>query len=770
MHLQYLRHYLALDFAVNEINNNPNILPNITLGYDIYDTCYFNEQAMQATMRALSGGVKHYWNYKCGDNGKTIAFIGHLLLSSSESISQMLSPYEYPQISYGAANFKSKIDFLNIFNAAHGTNVINKAIIELLKYFGWTCIGILTDYEEKFQISSENLKEESSKNGICVEYLFKISFTFSPKSLNVVSKARSKVIVLNTPISMYRVILKHVEQFSKTLIFTINPLSSEYFSNKNYIASFKEALFFTPQTSKIVGLKEVLQKADPTVYPNNKVLQNAWLNIFNCVPPDYKFSTRYWCKKNHTLTSFSNLKYDVDNFQTTYSVYLAVYVVAFALHNMYMANYKTEEHQGSFIQKIHPKQMNMFLRNLYFKTPFGDDIIFGEMGIVNTHLELVQFLMFPNKTYAINRIGEYIPNMNKSAFFIKENYVKWAESMKEVHPSRCVDACPPGFRRSLKGNISCFYECVACSAGEFANETDRDNCMPCPEDEWPDLKNVACLKRPLDFLSFHNPLGTLLTSLIVILYVFSMTVLVIFITYRETPIVRANNRDLSYTILISLMLSFLCSLLFIGYPARLTCLLQNIIFNLVFTVAASSVLAKTITVLIAFNVIKPRSRFRPLLRNEYSHAFVIFCFIGELGICLYWISFYPPYPARDSVSKPGILILYCNVGSHVIFYLALGYNSFFALLCFLVAYFSKKLPDRFNEALHITFSMLVFCSVWISFIPAYVSTKGKYMTAVQVFAILASSTGLLGFIFFPKCFIIIFRAELNIKKSLYSSS
>ncbi|KAM3915681.1 vomeronasal type-2 receptor 26-like [Leptodactylus fuscus] len=296
-----------------------------------------------------------------------------------------------------------------------------------------------------------------------------------------------------------------------------------------------------------------------------------------------------------------------------------------------------------------------------------------------------------------------------------------------------------------------------------------EKCEQCPEDEWPNSRHTACLKRPLDFLSFEDPLGTLLSLLVVILNVCSVIILVIFITYRETPIVKANNRDLSYTILISLMLSFLCSLLFIGYPTRLTCLLQNIIFNLVFAVAVSSILAKTITVLIAFSVSKPNLRFTIRL-SKISNMLIVFCFIGELGICICWLHFYTPYPARDSVSKPGILILYCNVGSHVIFYLALGYNSFFALLCFLVAYFAKKLPDRFNEALHITFSMLVFCSVWISFIPAYVSTKGKYMTAVQVFAILASSTGLLGFIFFPIGFILIFRPDLNVKKSVYIRS
>ncbi|XP_069824083.1 vomeronasal type-2 receptor 26-like [Dendropsophus ebraccatus] len=332
--------------------------------------------------------------------------------------------------------------------------------------------------------------------------------------------------------------------------------------------------------------------------------------------------------------------------------------------------------------------------------------------------------------------------------------------------SSCADSCPPGYRKSVNNRVYCCYKCAICSAGEFSNGTDMDKCEQCLEDEWPNVRHTACLKRPLDFLSFQDPFGTLFTSLIVILYVCSVIVLGIFIRYRETPIVKANNRNLSYTILISLMLCFLCSLLFIGNPAKLTCLLQNIIFNLVFVVAVSSILAKTITVLMAFNVTGPGWGVR-ISSRKISHVFIVLCFIGEFSICIYWMTFYPPYPDRDSVSKPGILILHCNVGSQVIFYLALGYNSFLALLCFLVAYFAKKLPDRFNEAHHITFSMLVFCSVWISFIPAYISTRGRYMTAVQVFAILASSAGLLGFIFFPRCFIIIFRPELNVKQSLY---
>ncbi|ELV13449.1 Vomeronasal type-2 receptor 26, partial [Tupaia chinensis] len=293
--------------------------------------------------------------------------------------------------------------------------------------------------------------------------------------------------------------------------------------------------------------------------------------------------------------------------------------------------------------------------------------------------------------------------------------------------SVCSQSCGPGFQKTvLERRPNCCFLCVFCTDRAISNQTDAEQCIKCPTQEYPNSERTHCLPKSETFLAFGDSVGMSMAFMTLCFSVVTALVLVVFVKHRHTPIVKANNQALSFTLLISLILCFLCPLLFIGHPNTATCILQQVTFGPVFTVAVSTVLAKTLTVILAFKAMKPGRTMRCLLLSGASNTAIPICSLIQVIICAVWLGTSPPFIEIDSHSEPRHIIIMCNKGSITAFYCVLGYLGFLALGTFTVAFLARNLPGTFNEAKFLTFSMLVFCSVWVTFLPVYHSTKGKF--------------------------------------------
>ena len=297
-----------------------------------------------------------------------------------------------------------------------------------------------------------------------------------------------------------------------------------------------------------------------------------------------------------------------------------------------------------------------------------------------------------------------------------------------------------------------------------------DQCVNCPEYQYANTEQNKCIQKGVTFLSYEDPLGMALALMAFCFSAFTAVVLCVFVKHHDTPIVKANNRSLSYLLLMSLMFCFLCSFFFIGLPNRAICVLQQITFRIVFSVGFSTILAKTVTVVLAFKVTDPGRRLRNFLVSGTPNYIIPICSLLQCVLCAIWLAVSPPFVDIDEHTLHGHIIIVCNKGSVTAFYCILGYLACLALGNFSVAFLAKNLPDTFNEAKFLTFSMLVFCSVWVTFLPVYHSTKGKHMVAVEIFSILASSAGILGCIFVPKIYIILMRPERNSTQKIREKS
>ncbi|XP_077187511.1 vomeronasal type-2 receptor 26-like [Paroedura picta] len=778
---------LALVFAIQEINKDPALLPNITLGFRIVEDTNFARMTYQAGLSFLSTGGQMVPNYRCSRQQKLLSVIGSLYSRISMQMASLLGLFKIPQLGYSSFNpvLKERTLFPSFYRIDPSEVPQNLGIIRLLLHFHWNWIGIVAPDDDSGENFIQALTPMLDQNDICVaftkrtlsEILVYYTSIYNDISLAVaVKESEAKVVVVSGDSNAIRNLMMHLLLYkirTKTSLEKVWIITSQWefaavgnLFEWRAVEAFHGALSFRGHASIIPGFQSFLRTLDPHHPQEDVFLKDWWKLVFTCSFFDIPGILKP-CVGKEDIGKLPPFLFEMSMTGNSYNVYNAVYLMAHALHAIFpFGPSRGTMRNGKNLLDVQPWQILASLRSTQFNNTAGEEVFFSENDEISAGYDILNLAFFPNQSSAQVKVGRMDPRAPPGKdFIIHTDAVVWAT--QKLPSSKCVESCLPGYsRKVIEEKPPCCYECQLCPEGTISNHTDAECCVPCSEDQYPNKNKDHCLPKNINFFSYEDILGIVLASLTLFLSLITVLVLATVIKYRDTPIVKANNRELTYILLISLLLSFLSSFLFIGRPTRVTCLLRHIAFTVCFSVAISSILAKTILVVVAFMATKPGNRAREMLGRQGANSILLACPLFQVITCAIWLGTSPPFSNLDFHSLAKEIIVECKEGSVILFYTVLGYMGFLALVSFVVAFLARKLPDSFNEAKFITFSMLVFCSVWVSFLPTYLSTQGKAMVAVEIFSILASGAGLLGCIFLPKCYIIFLRPHLNSRDHL----
>ncbi|XP_069753999.1 extracellular calcium-sensing receptor-like [Narcine bancroftii] len=763
-------------FAIKEINRDPTLLPNITLGYRIHDSCASPSQSQRAALTLINGQEKYIAEFKCQGAAPIPAIVGESGSSQSISISRAVAPFGISMISYFStcACLSNKKEFPTFFRTVPSDLFQAKALAQLVKHFGWTWIATIAGDNEYGRNGIQAFTEQVKQAGVCI--------AFSETVLRTYPKERILTIVDTIKASTAKVILAFASEGD--LYPLLREIVQQNISGIQWIASeawitaarpsamqnFKSlggTIGFASHKMKIPEFRRFLLRLRPSNSTDN-FMNVFWETLFGCTfKTDLPNAVR--CSGQEDLLKLNNSFFDVSDLRVTYNVHKAVYAIAHGMHSLlFCRDQLLGVRLCANVSNIDPWQLFHHLQAVRFTSHLGEHVYFDPNGDPPALYDIINWQLNDKGFVEHVTVGYFdASGAPGKEFMINEEIILWHGNKSAVPHSVCSESCPPGKWKAVQdGQPICCFDCIPCAEDEVNNATDSVECMKCPLEYWSNDDRQRCVMKDIEFLSFQDNMGVILMTVALFGVFITLAIACVFLYCKDTPIVKGNNSELSFLLLFALVLCFLCSLTFMGRPSVWSCALRHTLFSVAFVLCLSCILVKTIVVLKAFRATVPQRGTMKWFGASQQRFTVCACTLVQVLICSMWLARASPFPAKDMTYHNTKVILECQVGSALAFYCALGYIGVLSGLCFVLAFLARKLPGHFNEAKLITFSMLIFCAVWLTFIPVYVSSPGKYAVTVQIFAILSSSFGLLFCIFVPKCYVILLKPELNTKKTL----
>uniref|UniRef100_A0A3Q1AQM7 G-protein coupled receptors family 3 profile domain-containing protein n=1 Tax=Amphiprion ocellaris TaxID=80972 RepID=A0A3Q1AQM7_AMPOC len=768
-------------FAISEINERTDLLPNTDLGYVIYDSCFTISKAVEGALTYLTGQDEAVPNYRCGTGAPLAALVGAGGSDLSVATARMLGLYHFPQVSYSStcSVLNSKFQFPTFLRTIPNDKHQSTAMARVVLHFGWTWVGTIAADDDYGKYGIRDFKEQVEEAGVCISFSETLPKVSSPEAIQrivqtVVESTAKIIVVFSSDVDLSPLIAELLQHnvTNRTWIASEAWVTSALINQPGVSVQFLAGtLGFGVRRADIPGLQRHLLDLDPYA---DSITEEFWETVFNCTL-DYGKAQRLakqrakevngtlsravrgvpdgLCTGSESLAQLNTTYSDVSQLRITYSVYKAVYAVAHALHNLEHC----KQGKGPFIGNscaditdFEPWQLMYYMKNVRFKVPNTEEEIYFEDGDIEGFYDIINWQVNSNGDVSYVTVGRYNGSAaQEDRIHIMNDSIVWNNEVLEPPRSVCSENCQPGTRKGIRqGEPVCCFDCIPCADGEISNTTNARECILCSGDYWSNEAHDTCVPKIIEFLAFGEPLGITLIVISAFGALVTIAVGVVFVVHIGTPLVKANDALLSFSLLFSLVVTFLCSIVFIGEPQRWSCMTSQVALALGFALCLSSIMGGR------------------LGENSFTSLWMKTVVKAIHKTCTVWLIILPPYPIKNTSAQNIKIILECDEGSVVFICCIFAYDILLALLAFVFAFIARKLEDHFSEAKCMTFGMLVFFIVWISFVPAYLSTRGKFMVAVQIFAILASSFGLLTCIFLPKCYVLLIKPERNTEEMM----
>ncbi|KAM9102929.1 vomeronasal type-2 receptor 26-like [Sarcophilus harrisii] len=201
-------------FTLREINRNPKLLPNISLGYRMYNSYSLEERTLESYLWWLSGTDQLIPNYNCREREKIVAVIGGATSALSVQMGTLFDLYHLTQITYGPfdPSLADKVQFPSLYQMAHKSSSLHRGIVLLLVYFHWNWIGLIVLDDMRGEEFLREMREEMKKNRVCMSFTEKIPL--SDRKKRETSEAfKSRILI-----SEVKVIVIHPDTDSFTIM------------------------------------------------------------------------------------------------------------------------------------------------------------------------------------------------------------------------------------------------------------------------------------------------------------------------------------------------------------------------------------------------------------------------------------------------------------------------------------------------------------------------------------------------------------------------